>query len=229
MDNSGFNNFEDIFRACGFGNINMDDLNNSKYNKSNEKRDKDKTTSDGNAEDRGKFKDKTTSDGNAQDRGHGFNFGCNDIPGGFQNVHPELFTVTAEILGNIMAGNMPFYVQNAVGNWFELVGQVILTYNSQQQYFQGGPGRYFNPIYYNVSNPFCNQTSTNTTEDNMTSYGISKSEEESSEGNFNGSSKKYSKKNRRSDDDIRALENKMEELLSQIQDIKEEINNMKNN
>ena len=213
MNNNGFSNFEDIFRACGLGNINMDDLNNSKDNKSNKEN----------------FKDKTTSDGNAQDTGGGFNFGCNDMPGGFQNINPELFIVIAEILGNVMAGNLPFNVQNAVGNWLELVGQVILTYNSQQQYFQGGPGRHFNPMYYNVSNPFCNRTSTNPTEDNMTSHDISKSEEELNEGNnSNGSSRKYSKKNKKSDD-IKALKNKMEDLLSQIQDIKEEINNIKNN
>ena len=212
MDRNGFGNFEDIFRACGLGNINMDDLKNSKDNKSNEE----------------KFRDKTTSDGNAQDTGGGFNFGCNDIPGGFQNVNPELFIVVAEILGNVMAGNMPFNVQNAVGNWLELVGQVILTYNSQQQYFQGGPGRYFNPMYYNVSNPFCNQTSTSSAEENMTSYGVSKSEGESSEEKGSGSSKKYSKKNKKNDD-IRVLKNKMEDLLSQHQNIKEEINNIKNN
>lgn len=40
--------------------------------------------------------------------------------------------------------------------------------------------------------------------------------------------KKYSKKNKKNDD-IRVLKNKMEDLLSQIQDIKEEINNIKNN
>ena len=103
-----------------------------------------------------------------------------------------------------------------------------MTYNSQQQYFQGGPGRYFNPMYYNVSNPFCNQTSTSSAEENMTSYGVSKSEGESSEEKGSGSSKKYSKKNKKNDD-IRVLKNKMEDLLSQIQDIKEEINNIRNN
>ena len=79
------------------------------------------------------------------------NFGCGDINGGFQHIYPEVFIVVAEILGDVMAGRLPFNVQNAVGNWFELIGQVILTYNAQQQYFQGGPGRYFNPKYFNVS------------------------------------------------------------------------------
>lgn len=83
--------------------------------------------------------------------------GCNDIPGGFQDIDPQLFIVVAELLGNVMAGNMPFNVQNAVGNWLTLVGQTILTYNAQQQYFQNGPGRYYNRANKNVGNPFCPQ------------------------------------------------------------------------
>lgn len=82
---------------------------------------------------------------------------CNDIPGGFQDLDPQLFSVVAELLGNVMAGNMPFNIQNAIGNWLTLVGQTILTYNAQQQYFQSGPGRYYNRANKNVSNPFCPQ------------------------------------------------------------------------
>ena len=81
--------------------------------------------------------------------------GCNDIPGGFQDLNPQLFTVIGELLGSIMAGNMPFNVQNAVGNWLELLGQVILTCNAQQQYLQSGPGRYYNTNNKNVNNSFC--------------------------------------------------------------------------
>lgn len=85
--------------------------------------------------------------------------GCNDIPGGFQDLNPQLFTVIAELLGGVMAGNMPFNVQNAVGNWFELLGQVILTCNAQQQYFQSGPGRYYNTKNKNINNSFCSSNS----------------------------------------------------------------------
>ena len=46
-------------------------------------------------------------------------------------------------------------MMNALGNWLQLVGQVIQLYNSQQQYFQSGPGRYYDKGYKNVSNPFC--------------------------------------------------------------------------
>jgi hypothetical protein len=66
-------------------------------------------------------------------------------------------------------GSIPFNIQNAVGNWLQLVGQVILTFNAQQQYFQGGSERYFNPKYYNVTNSFCNTTPTNTTQNNSSS------------------------------------------------------------
>ncbi len=76
----------------------------------------------------------------------------------FQNVNPELFIVVGELLGNVIANELPFNVQNAVGNWLQLVGQAIETYNAQQQYYQQGPGRYFTPDSFNVDNPFCQQT-----------------------------------------------------------------------
>ncbi|EES48606.1 hypothetical protein NE172_02790 [Clostridium botulinum] len=97
------------------------------------------------------------------------NTNCNDIPGGFQNLNPQVFITLGELLGNIMSANLPFNVQNALGNWLQLVGQTILTFNSQQQYFQGGPGRYYNLKYKNVANPFCptptSQTDTSQTSD----------------------------------------------------------------
>ncbi|PRR83113.1 hypothetical protein [Clostridium vincentii] len=89
--------------------------------------------------------------------------GCDDIPGGFQDLNPQLFTVIGELLGSVMAGNMPFNVQNAVGNWLELLGQVILTCNAQQQYLQSGPGRYYNINNKNINNPFCSSNSNNST------------------------------------------------------------------
>lgn len=115
----------------------------------------------------------TTSNNNSTNNDN--NLGCEDIPNGFQSLHPELFIIIGEILGAIMAGTMPFNVQNAIGNWFELLGQVILTYNAQQQYFQSGPGRYFNPQNYNISNPFCQNNTSNTS--NTTTATSSKIEE----------------------------------------------------
>jgi len=37
--------------------------------------------------------------------------------------NPGLFIVIVEILGNIVAGSIPFNVQNAVGNWLQLVAK----------------------------------------------------------------------------------------------------------
>jgi len=91
--------------------------------------------------------------------------GCNDIPGGFQDLNPQLFTVIGELLGCVMAGNMPFNVQNAVGNWFELLGQVILTCNAQQQYFQSGPGSCYKTENKNINNAFCSNNSNSSSSD----------------------------------------------------------------
>ncbi len=70
-------------------------------------------------------------------------FGYNDIPGGFQDVDPSLFVTLSSLIGLISAQNLPSNVQAAIGNWLLLLGQSILTYNSQVQYFQNGPGDFF--------------------------------------------------------------------------------------
>ena len=79
----------------------------------------------------------------------------------FQSVNPVLFILVGELLGNVIANEIPLNVQNAVGNWLQLVGQAILTYNAQQQYYQQGPGRYFTPDSFNVDNPFCQSNQSN--------------------------------------------------------------------
>lgn len=104
-------------------------------------------------------------------------FADSDIPNGFQDLNPEFFTMAASILGTAFASNMPFNIQNALANWLQLLGQSILTFNAQQQYFQNGPGRVYNPVYRNSANPFCsaetqsntqfNQDTNNTTTDNV--------------------------------------------------------------
>lgn len=139
------------------------------------------------------------------------NKGCYDIPNGFQHLDPQLFILIGEILGNIISGNVPFNVQNALGNWLQLVGQVIETYNAQQQYFQGGPGRYFNPENYNVSNSFCN-TSQNT---NTSTNNQNKSTDNSS------SKENNSKENK--DEKIKELEMLINELKTEIDQIKDKM------
>ncbi|MDR5588003.1 MULTISPECIES: hypothetical protein [Clostridium] len=137
---------------------------------------------------------------------------CNDIPGGFQDLAPQLFTLIAQILGLVMAGNLPFNLQNAIGNWFELLGQVILTFNSQQQYFQGGPGRYYNIKYKNVANPFCPNPPTHT-DTNQTGDSYESSSTNTSNNQSNKSSNKY-------ESEIKNLKNSIEELRKEIAALK---------
>ena len=58
-------------------------------------------------------------------------------------LHPEVVIGAAEVIGNISAWQMPYNVQNVIGNWLMLVGQAIVTFNAQQQYCMNGPGPYF--------------------------------------------------------------------------------------
>ena len=149
-----------------------------------------------------------TSENNNEENWKGtwqdFNLGCDDILGGFQKLSPELFVVIGEILANVISGRIPFNVQNAIGNWLQLVGQIIETYNAQQQYFQGGPGRYYNTKYYNVSNPFC--------QDGSTTEGSS-------------SSGRYSE-NGHSSDNIDNLKNELKNLEKQIKEMKDKIESL---
>lgn len=146
-------------------------------------------------------------------------FGCNDMPGGFQDLNPVLFTLIGEIAGIVMSENMPLNVQNAVGNWFELLGQVILTYSAQQQYFQAGPGRFYNPIYKNVSNPFCQDGQPTPGYSTGTS---SSNENNSSSGSDNSSSNIY-------DNEINDLKETVTSLIQEVQYLRSEINILRNN
>jgi len=148
------------------------------------------------------------------------NMGCSDIPNGFQSLNPELFTVIGEILGNIVAGSIPSNIQNSVGNWLELVGQVILTFNAQQQYFQSGPGRYFNNANYNVANPFCNTTSTNTTP-NTSSSNDNKNTSKSNDKNSNSDNNR--KPTKEEIDKIEMLELRINQLTCEIEKLKNKL------
>ncbi|MBN1045883.1 hypothetical protein DVW08_11050 [Clostridium botulinum] len=78
-----------------------------------------------------------------------------DMPYGFQDLDPMLMLVIGELIANAISSKLPSSLLNAYGNWLQLVGQVIETFNAQQQYQECGPGRYYNPMYKNVANPFC--------------------------------------------------------------------------
>lgn len=226
MNFNGWSNLEEFARACGYENFN------NSNNKSSNNRSE---TNDGNNINNENPRSETNDGSNINNETDDFfNMGCHDIPCGFQSLNPRLFAVVGEILGDIIAGNLPFNVQNAVGNWLQLVGQVILTYNAQQQYFQGGPGRYFNPKYYNVSNPFCQNTSGNT-EGNTSSGDVTYNNDEV---NSNTSNRSDSKKNKEkfkdksntknNNDDIKKLKKDINMLMEQVEEIKNRINDIEN-
>lgn len=138
---------------------------------------------------------------------------CSDVPGGFQDFNPQILNLITALFGNIAAQKMPFNVQNALGNWLQLLGQVIITFNAQQQYFQGGPGRIYSPIYRNAANPFCSNSS--------------------DEGQANVSSSKKKKTTSSSENkvqssnDINELKKSISELSKQIKELQSEIENLK--
>lgn len=158
---------------------------------------------------------------NTNETNNSCNMGCSDIPNGFQSLNPELFVIIGEILGNIVAGNLPFNVQNAVGNWLELVGQAILTFNAQQQYFQGGPGRYFNPKNYNVTNSFCTTTPSNTDQNNCSSNDHNNSEKSKEKNSNSDSNMKTASENNA--DKIESLELRINQLTSEMENLKNKL------
>lgn len=136
-----------------------------------------------------------------------YGYGCNDMPGGFQRINPMLFIVIGDILGDLMSGKLPFNVQNAVGNWIQLVGQAIETYSSQQQYFQSGPGRYYSPENLNITNGTCPTSTTNQT---------TSSDENSSNSENNN--------NIESDSIIESLYHIIKDMKDELDDVKARIN-----
>lgn len=49
------------------------------------------------------------------------------------NINPEIFTITAIIVGLILEDDYTSNELNSIGNWLVLVGQITLTTASQQQ------------------------------------------------------------------------------------------------
>lgn len=145
---------------------------------------------------------------------------CGDVPGGFQTIDPQFFLIIGELLGNVVAGKMPFNIQNVIGNWLQLVGQAIETYNAQQQYMQSGPGRYYDIRNLNVNNPFCPW--------NQTSSGQSTYEESSQYINRGSASERRSttgegsedKEIRKMKENIIVLENEIEKLKKELEEIR---------
>ena len=67
-------------------------------------------------------------------------FGCDGVE--FSNIKdfgkwiseltPLEFTTIGTIIGYLISSVLTVQEQNSVGNWFELVGQIILTFNAQE-------------------------------------------------------------------------------------------------
>ena len=51
----------------------------------------------------------------------------------FNNIPPAQFTLLAYLFGVLVADNLNSNEQNSIGNFFEALGQSILTINAQQQ------------------------------------------------------------------------------------------------
>lgn len=151
-------------------------------------------------------------------------YNCKNIFSGFQALHPRLFALTGEVLGDILGQKLPFNVQNALGDWIQCVAQVIITYNSKQQYFQGGPGRYYNIMYKNVSNPFCTGNQ-NTTEGNSSS-GLFFDALASSVYSGNTTSTSYDEDIDIYDFSINELDNRLRYLEFELLNLKKEIDTL---
>lgn len=89
-------------------------------------------------------------------------FGCEDIPNGFQDLDPNMFITLATLVANISARDLPFNLQYTIGNWLQVVGQAMVAYNAQQQYFQNGPGLYYDIRNKNIGNDSCKSSSEST-------------------------------------------------------------------
>ena len=159
------------------------------------------------------------SDGNGE-----YGIGCGDIIGGFQNIYPELFVLVGEVIGAVVSEKLPINVQNSFGNWLQLVGQVILTYNAQQQYYQGGPGHYFDPRNYDIANSYAQAHCHNN------EYEENRKFQEGGEYKEDGRVRtRRKKKSADYKNGVKDIEKEVNFLRSRIKKLESEINNIKNN
>ena len=155
-----------------------------------------------------------------------------DIIGGFQDMNPQLFIVLGEVIGDLLAGQLPFNVANAVSNWFNLVGQIIETYASQIVYFQAGPGRHYNPEDRNVVNPFCSssrvteESQENSSDNNSSSSCNANNNDDST--NSNKSTDNNESSNMDNEAKCRENNSRNEDLRMTVERIDCEIEEMKN-
>ena len=69
------------------------------------------------------------------------------------NIDPSIFTLSAVAIGASLINDFNSFEQNAIGNWFFMVGQYILTNAAQQQLLESRiPGNIFFNNAQNDSN-----------------------------------------------------------------------------
>lgn len=229
MDKNSLDSFEKIMNHCGYRKCNKD---NQTENNSCNTGDVDKNNVSGN-NNKKKIKIDPTA-GASTNNCRNANL---DLLFGFQDADPMFLVVICEIVSNIISGKIPVNVAGAFGNWLQLIAQVMTLFNAQQQYQQSGPGRYYNPVYRNVTNPFCiNDTQSDGGEpverrevDFYDSNGKKiKSNSAKSKYKRKKSRKNKSKRNNNKSD-IRELKKMINNMQIDIQNLKKEILNLKNN
>ncbi len=79
------------------------------------------------------------------------------------NINPKYTTTIAFILGLILINDLSTYEQNAVGEWFILLGQTLITNSGFQQVIESRINNYnininskelksiYNPIMYDIN------------------------------------------------------------------------------
>lgn len=70
----------------------------------------------------------------------------------FQDITPEQLVIFCEALANSIARDLPFSLQYVSGNIFLLLGQIIITFNAQQQLHQDGYGLRYSPKNRDINN-----------------------------------------------------------------------------
>ena len=65
------------------------------------------------------------------------------------NIPADIFSISAVGVGIILIGDLNVAEQNALGNWFMLIGQYLETYSAQQQVINNKNGNTTNNIVNN--------------------------------------------------------------------------------
>lgn len=55
------------------------------------------------------------------------------------DIPPKIFTLSATAIGYLLLDDLTSTQQNAVGNWFMLIGQILCTNGSYQFHKEQGP------------------------------------------------------------------------------------------